>query len=129
MPNDDCLEKKIFIVCPVRNMKEEEYKFLQDYVSQLEAQGYIVHFPPRDTKQDDPIGLAICCQNREAMRKADEVHIYWNATSEGSKFDLGMLFMAQKHVVLINRDDVQRTPHKSFQNVLLELDAQYRQKV
>jgi len=122
----DSLEKLVFIVCPVRNMKEEEQKFLQDYVSQLEAQGYKVHFPPRDTNQNDSVGLAICSQNRDAMQKSDEVHVYWNASSEGTKFDFGMLFMSEKPLVLINKKDVQRTPHKSFENVLLELDARYR---
>lgn len=51
--------------------------------------------------------------------------IYWNESSEGSRFDFGMTFMAEKPIVLINRDKIKKTPHKSFQNVLLELDARY----
>jgi hypothetical protein len=43
-------------------------------------------------------------------------------------FELGMIFMSEKPLVLKNRDFVesQRTLSKSFQNVLLELDARYR---
>ena len=122
----DTLEKRIFLICPVRGASEDESQFLQDYLSQLENEGHKVHYPPRDTNQDDPVGLDICTENRAAINEADEIHIYWNPTSQGSLFDFGMLFMAEKPLKLINRDDVERTPHKSFQNVLLELDAKYR---
>ena len=39
-------------------------------------------------------------------------------------FDFGMAFATEKPIMLLNREEVekQRTPHKSFQNVLLELD-------
>lgn len=119
------LEKKVFMICPVRIITKEVYQILQKYKMELEQRGYRVHFPPDDTNQLDPVGLAICSQNRAAIRDADEIHIYWNPGSEGSRFDLGMAFMLEKPIRIINRDDVQRTPHKSFQNVLLELDAKY----
>lgn len=121
-------QKRVFIVCPVRGIEEEGKQFLQDYVSKLESQGHSVHYPPRDTKQDDPVGLRICSDNREAIEKSDEVHVYWSGKSEGTKFDLGMAFSEGKPVVLINRDKVESTPYKSFQNVLLELDSKYREK-
>jgi len=122
----DSLEKKIFLICPVRGINEEEAQFLHDYLIKLENKGYKVHYPPRDTNQEDPIGLNICSENRAAIRNADEIHIYYTSKSEGSKFDFGMVFMAEKPLKLINRDKVERTPHKSFQNVLLELDAKYK---
>ncbi len=122
------LEKKIFMICPVRDATDEEKGFLQDYMSQLESQGHKVHYPPRDTNQDDPIGLNICSENRQAIRDADEIHIYWTKKSKGTLFDIGMMFMAEKPVVLINRVDIEKTPHKSFQNVLLEIDGRYREK-
>lgn len=120
------LEKKIFLICPVREITEEENQFLQDYIAKLESQGHKVYYPPRDTNQDDPIGLNICSENRKAIKEADEIHIYWSGKSEGSRFDFGMTFMTEKPIVLINRDKIRRTPYKSFQNVLLELDAKYR---
>jgi hypothetical protein len=120
------LEKSIAIICPVRGLTKQEDEFLQSYVAALEAMKCKVHYPPRDTDQNDPIGLAICTQNKGGIKNAKEVHVYWNSASEGSKFDFGMSFMADKPVVLINRDAVQPTPHKSFQNVLLALDAKYR---
>ncbi len=124
----DSPEKIIFIITPVREITDGENQFLKNYIAQLESKGYKVHFPPRDTDQTDKVGLDICAANREAMRMANEVHIYWNAKSEGSKFDFGMVFMAEKPIILINRDAVLPTPYKSFQNVLLALDAKYREK-
>ena len=122
------LEKKIFLICPVRDIQDSEKKFLNDYVTHLEGLGYKVHWPYRDTVQKDPIGLFICLQNREAIKLADEIHIYWNPESMGSKFDLGMTFMIDKPVILVNKYMVKRTSHKSFENVLLELDSQYNKK-
>ena len=116
----------VFMICPVRGITEEESQFLQDYVADLESKGHKVHYPPRDTHQDDPVGYNICRENRQAILDADEVHIYWNSSSSGSKMDLGMTFMLEKPLKLINREQVQPTPHKSFENVVLKLDEMYR---
>ncbi|MCW1296465.1 MAG: hypothetical protein OH319_02180 [Candidatus Parvarchaeota archaeon] len=120
--------KKIFIICPVRGAKECEIKELEEYVSKLESNGHKVYYPPRDTKQDDPIGIRICSANKKAVMEADEVHVYWDDESEGSRFDLGMAFMANKPIILINKDRIKPTPRKSFKNVLLALDSKHKKK-
>ena len=120
------LEKKIFLICPVREADEEEKEFLQNYISNLEKEGYKVHYPPRDTNQDDPVGYNICRENRQAILDADEIHIYFAPKSKGTLFDIGMAFMMEKPVFLVNIDKIERTPHKSFQNVLLELHNMYK---
>ena len=120
------LQKKIFLICPVREVTPDERRFLDEYVTKLEAEGYRVYYPPRDTNQNDKIGLNICMQNRQGIIDCNEVHVYWNGKSSGSKFDFGMAFMAGKPIRLIRRNMVQRTPYKSFENVLLELDKQAR---
>jgi hypothetical protein len=118
--------KKVFMICPVRNATDEEKEFLQNYMDTLESQGVQVHYPPRDTNQVDPEGgINICTENRAAIRAADEVHIYWNASSSGSGFDLGMTFQIEKPLKLINREYVKPTEGKSFQNVVLALDKKY----
>jgi hypothetical protein len=122
----ETLQKKIFLICPVREVTPDEQRFLINYVARLESEGHRVHYPPRDTNQKDDVGLNICMQNRDGIRNSDEVHIYWNGKSSGSKFDFGMAFMAGKPIRLVRRDMVQRTPYKSFENVLLELDEQTR---
>ena len=63
----------------------------------------------------------------EAIKSADEVHIYWNSSSKGTLFDIGMTFALGKQVKLINAEDVELTPHKSFQNVLHVLNGMYDQ--
>lgn len=116
---------KVFVICPVRCVSLETWGEIGIYVSKLEQGGAIVHWPSRDTNQDDPVGLNICEQNREAIYNADEIHIWFDPSSQGSLFDLGMTFAflrdSHKKVVLINQDQILPTPHKSFQNVLLEL--------
>ncbi|MBD3249440.1 hypothetical protein GF336_05325 [Candidatus Woesearchaeota archaeon] len=118
-------DKKIFMICPVRGITDEEAQFLQDYIVELESTGHKVHYPPRDTNQDDSIGLNICSENRQAIKDSDEVHIYYNESSSGSKFDFGMTFMVEKPLVFVNKDTVKKTSHKSFQNVLHEIDRIY----
>ncbi len=119
------LQKKIFVICPVRGVSSEEQRFLDNYVAGLEAKGNQVYYSSRDTNQKDETGLRICAQNREGIRNSNEVHVYWNGKSEGIRFDLGMAFMADKPIRLIRREIVQRTPYKSFENVLLELNSKY----
>jgi len=71
------LEKRVFLICPVRGVTQAEQIELADYVRTLEDNGCRVHYPPRDTNQDDPVGDRICRQNRDAILAADEVHVYW----------------------------------------------------
>ena len=117
-------QPKVFLICPVRNLEETEKEKIGSYVSKLEQNGSKVHWPPRDTNQEDSIGLRICQDNREAIREADEVHVWWNPSSQGSLFDLGISFGMEKKFVLANPEAVQSTPHKSFNNVLLALNLQ-----
>ena len=76
------LDKKIFLICPVREILTSEKKYLDNYIFELEARGYKVHYPHRDTDQTDPIGMDICITNREAVAQSDEVHIYWAEAKE-----------------------------------------------
>jgi len=110
--------KKVYIICPVRNLNTDERTVLEEYVHKLEAQGIRVHFPPRDTNQNDLTGWNIVLQNRKAVEECDEVHVFWNKNSQGSLFDLGMALALKKPVKLVNA--IEPTHGKSFENVLLE---------
>lgn len=124
--------KRIFIICPVRDVTEEEKQFIEDYVLNLEQKGNKVHWPQRDTNQVDPLGgIRICIDNNKAIWQADEVHVYWNNKSQGSFFDLGMAFAYYqlpdtniKSIRLINKIEV--TKNKSFNNVLLWLNNEHK---
>lgn len=121
----------IFLICPVRNAAPEASAAVAAYVDGLERSGHRVHWPPRDTPQDDPVGLRICRDNGRALLAADEVHLWYDPSSQGSIFDFGMLFMAseivgrRKRFVLANPEAVAPTDgRKSFQNVILALCAE-----
>jgi len=93
---------KIYIICPVRHASEDITQLINDYVNKLEEDGHDVHFPPRDVEQNDPTGgYVICTKHRKAMSQSDEVHIFWDRTSTGSHFDVGMAFFAEKPLKLI----------------------------
>ncbi len=135
------MKKKIFLICPVRNLTKKVERKTRQYVAHLKTQGHKIHWPPQDTKQDDPIGLRICTDNAKAIIWADEVHIWWQweekkwwqkwmwwikeKKSTGSLFDFGMSFMCsilgKKKIILANPEEVKWTSHKSFNNVLLIL--------
>ncbi len=119
--------KRVFLICPVRGITDEEKGKIGQYVARLERKGYEVYWPLRDTDQNDPVGLRICEDNLWAIAKAHEVHVWWSGKSQGSFFDLGMVFAlntilgAGKKVVLANPESVKETPEKSFQNFLLAI--------
>ena len=67
----------------------------------MEEEGWAVHWPPRDTDQNDSVGLQICRDNRTAIDEADRVFIVWDGISQGCLFDLGMAFALSKPVTLL----------------------------
>lgn len=58
------------------------------------------------------------------MRKADEVHVIWNTTSEGRLFDLGMIFAINEFLAPFGfRKPVRIVNVQEFENIGAE---QYR---
>jgi len=103
-------EKRAFLICPVRGHSPSETEHI---VKELEDQGWTVHWPWRDTDQDDPVGLRICKQNREAIANADRVFLVWDGKSTGCLFDLGMAFALNKPLTILEAPPPD-TPMKSF---------------
>jgi len=66
---------------------------------------------------DDPVGLRICSDNRDAIEAADEIHLWYSASSTGSLFDLGMTFALRKKLVLACPVDT-TDGKKGFNNVV-----------
>lgn len=82
----------VYIICAVRNARQERIAEIRQYVERLRGDGHSVHFPPDDAPQDDPTGRAICETHRAAMQSADQCHVFWDVESKGSHFDLGMAY-------------------------------------
>jgi hypothetical protein len=104
---------KSFLICPVRGVDPGKSALV---VAQLETAGYSVHWPPRDTNQDDPVGLRICRDNADAIAAADVVHVIWDGKSQGCLFDLGVAFTLKKKIVPVSLPAP--TESKSFQNMI-----------
>lgn len=106
--------KKTFLICPVRGVDKIESEGI---VKILEKNGYEVHWPHRDTNQNDKTGYNICLENLNAIKQCDNVHIIWDGVSQGCLFDLGMCFALNKEIITIKIPP--KTNDKSFQNMMI----------
>lgn len=123
-------EKKLFLICPVRGATETEKENLNRLITEYENQGFDVHYPERDTNQDphqngvNTGGYNICLQNASAIANAKNVSIFYNKTSTGSMFDLGITYYMQtidsnRKFVLLNKVDFDKENH--IDNMICEL--------
>jgi len=106
-------ERKAFLICPVRDYDEEKTKV---FMERIEKAGWTVHWPPRDTNQDDDTGLKICTENWLAIKEAEVVYFVWDGKSQGCLFDLGMAFSMNKMIIPLEMPDSSKG--KSFQNMV-----------
>lgn len=119
---------KIFLISPVANAEPKTQKRIKAYVKSIEKAGHHIHWPFRDTKQDDETGgFEICRKNFSEILDAEEVHIWYDETSGGSKFDMGGVFMLvamlkeKKKIVIVNDGEVVDDTKKSFYKVFKRL--------
>lgn len=113
----------------MRNINETQRQKINDYIKFLESKNIKSYYPARDTNQNDSIGFRICMDNRDGIKNADEVHIFWDSNSQGSLFDLGMAFALNKKLVIVNIDEVVPTATKSFANMILYWNSLKTQKI
>lgn len=105
--NNNPIDKKIFLICPVRNASNDQRKWIENFVKEKHNEGYIIHAPHLHTVQNDLFGgYAICKQNALAVATSDEIDIYYDQTSTGSVFDLGVAYALNKPLVLLNREEI-----------------------
>lgn len=107
----------IYIICPVRILTKDKKEQYTRYVTDLRADGHTVFFPPEDAPQDDTTGINIINIELEAIRNADEVHVFWNVNSKGSHFDLGAAMALGKLVIPIH-NELPDNPDTSYWKVM-----------
>lgn len=107
----------VFIICTVRNATPAYRSRLEEYVLSLEQEGHRVHLPHRDTDQSGR-GYEINRANMEAIKKADEVHIFYSSESQGTHFDMGVSFALGKKIKIV--ETVPIPEGKSYQGLLAE---------
>ena len=108
---------KIFIICTVRNASAAYRDRLEAHVLELEQLGHQVHLPHRDTDQSGK-GYSINLANMKAIKKADEVHIFYSPESQGTHFDMGVSFARDKKISIV--EAVPIPEGKSYQGLLAE---------
>ena len=101
------VNNKFFLICPVRNATEEQRKWIENFVIEKQNQGYIVHAPHLHTNQNDLLGgFNVCKENSMAVASSKEVDIYYDQTSTGSIFDLGVAYALHKPIRLLNKEEI-----------------------
>jgi hypothetical protein len=109
---------RITIICPVRSGVPHE---VLNHVKELEFNGNKVYLPSRDTPQADNTGYEICLRMAQAIRLADEIHVWYDSKSQGSLWDLGGAFILGKPIKLINKPE--DTEGKSYIKVIKQIEA------
>lgn len=112
----------VFLISPVAGTEIENHP-CAPYVQALE-EVCSVHWPIRDTEQEDPSGgIRILRDNLDEIRTCGVVHHWYSPGSTGSMFDLGGTFMAGKPYVVANVLDVfeaaQEQDGKCFEKAML----------
>lgn len=101
------IENKIFLICPVRNASDEIRKEIEDYVIKKNNDGYIIHAPHLHTVQKDILGgYTICLENANAIASSGRIDIYYDQKSTGSAFDLGVAYYLNKPINLLNENKI-----------------------
>lgn len=125
---------KGFLICPVRGVDPEETRGIVESLESgnFDGEEWDIHWPPRDTNQEDDTGLQICFENRQAINGADRIFFVWDGKSQGCLFDLGMAF-ADGFPPLTCISLPSATEGKSFQNMAREWeegdDGEYAEKL
>lgn len=115
----------IFLICSIRDASMEELDKAKQVVAGLENDGAKVYWPYRDTPQNnDPIGDRICADNRRAISLSKTVCVLWSPNSKGSHYDLGVAQALNKIIIPLNTHEFDKTPGKSFNNILHKIDDQ-----
>ena len=91
---------RIYVIGPVRIATEGQASIQANYCAKMEAEGHEVFLPQRDAPQDSPTGYEIVEAELEAIKEADEVHVFWDINSKGSHFDLGMAYALRKKIIM-----------------------------
>ena len=85
---------------------------MNDHAGKLEEQGHTVLIPEFDDGNLDSLGIVT--NNRELIRMADEIHMFWNGRSQGTWCDFCMAFALEKPIKLVYLEE------KSFRKTVKE---------
>ncbi|MDD2391765.1 MAG: hypothetical protein PHU94_02365 [Bacilli bacterium] len=113
------IENKIFLICPVRNASLETIRWIEDFVFDKESHNIIIHAPHLHTVQTDMFGgYTICLQNEKALASSSEIDLYYDQSSTGSVFDLGAAYYFKKPLILLNKEEIEFVENDFIDNII-----------
>lgn len=117
---------RAFLICPVRKADEEQKQQIMNFVNDTEKSGTKVHYPERDTDQDDTYGYRICLDNANAISNAKHVYLYYDRDSTGTFFDLGVAYYLQmeypdRTFTIINEKELELDPKDMGDKIILSM--------
>ena len=110
----------IYIICPVRGLKPSQEIDIREYIMELEENAHSVHSWLNVNQTTKAYNIAMA--HLEAMKKCDEVHIFWESSSGGSHVDLGMAMAFYKPIKLIKLFS-KETKKKSYLDVIKRIEV------
>ena len=100
-------DNKKFLISPVRNVSPEQTLEIESFKKDKVDAGFDLHVPQKDTFQKDKFGgYSICFQNANAIAESTELYLYYDQTSKGSMFDLGIAYYLNKPLTVVNKDSI-----------------------
>jgi hypothetical protein len=87
---------------------------IRDHRSKLVALGHDAKMAAYDDLDVKEFG--ICTYNKECIRWADVVHVFWDSRSIGTQFDIGMAFALDKPIQVIKLNP------KTLRNFVLQFN-------
>jgi len=112
-------QRSVFTIWPTNSATSEELASIEKHVSSLRRDGVRVDFSPEERLQDAAAGLERRRREKEAIKKADEILVFYKPGDPEVLHNIGRAFAAEQQITLINT--LQETPKKSFDNVMIDL--------
>ena len=120
--------RNIYILSKVTGAPEGYSDKIVRYAEFLKSNGDSVYIPQLDTDQSMS-GFMKCRKNLEAIKDADEIHIFYNDDSPGSKLDIGMALALNKKIVIVENGNINSPVGKMLEQWLYLQDTKRLERI
>ncbi len=126
-------KNNIFLICPIAKATEYQQEKIDQHISDIDN-CYNLYYPAKHTNQIDVTGgYRICTDNANAIGNANTIHIFYDNTSTGSMFDLGVAYYFQylnldRQFCFVNKEEIELS-NDDFGDYIMKLMLNKEHKV